>query len=236
MYPVVEIEQLFKQLQNNFRLADEYIGRLNSMVKKNLMAKNAANIQAYKETERQIEGLRLKQDLLIQKNIDGVISNDILKSQLEYIEEELVKARATIINTPVQNVRYDLLMNTVSQYLKNPYEIWVKAPLAAKLRLQWFTFPKGLLFDGEILQTTEICNLFKGKNGNFEDLSRVVYHSSQKVNQIKNKPYATTTDLPDVACQIKQPKPDAIYWNTIGAELIQLSEILNEIKVIKNSE
>lgn len=236
MYPVTEIEQLFQQLLNNFELTDSYFVRLTYMVKKNLAARNTAQLQVRKETERHIQTLQLKQDILIQKNIDGVISNDILKSQLEHIEEELIKARASIINTPVENLRYDLLMNTVSQYLKNPYRIWVKAPLADKLRLQWFTFPKGLLFDGEILQTTEICNLFKGKSGNFEDLSRVVYHSSQKVNRIQNKPYMPMSDLPDKASLIRQPrhKRDATYWNTIGAELIQLADILKEIKESKN--
>lgn len=227
-YPAADIEAAFKQLLNNFELSDKYLATLRSKVKTKLTEKNVENKEARQKAERHVQALKQKQNALIQKNIDGVISDEILKSQLDHIEEELINANAILFTSQTDNVRFDLLLDTVNEYLKNPAEIWTKAPLTTKLKLQWFTFPKGLLFDGEKLETAEICNLFKAKNDNFDELSRVVYHSSRKVNHIKNEPYFSKGDLPTKASPKNEAANESVYWNNIGQELIELSRILTD--------
>jgi hypothetical protein len=55
--------------------------------------------------------------------------------------------------------------NIITQYLKKPSSVWEIAPLSAKLKLQWFNFPKGISYDGQAFRTTEICNIFNTKDG-----------------------------------------------------------------------
>ncbi|MBZ0097582.1 MAG: hypothetical protein K8F30_00780, partial [Taibaiella sp.] len=228
-YSVPDIETAFKQLLSNFELPEKYFAALRSKVKTKLTEKNIENNELRQKAERNVQTLKQKQSALIQKNIDGVISDEVLKSQLDHIEEAFIHANAVLVTSPTDNVRFDLLLNTVSDYLKNPAEIWAKMPLAVKLKLQWFTFPKGLVFDGNILQTAEICNLFKAKNDNFDELSRVVYHSFKKVNRVKNKPCISRDDLPTRASPENAAVNNAVYWNNIGQELIDLSRILTDL-------
>jgi len=225
-FSISSIEDAFRRLLCNFELSETNFDRLRDKVKKKLIEKYAEADKLRKDAEKQIQNLKVKQHTLVQKNMEGVISNEILKSQLNYIEDELVNLQAIELVKKPEKADFDALLDIVSRYLINPFETWKNAPLDVKLRLQWFSFPKGLVFDGEILQTTEICSLFKAKNGNFEALSHVVYHPNKNTNQIRKEPCVSKTDLPVKA---SGKIDDTVYWQSVGNELIQLADIIKDI-------
>jgi hypothetical protein len=50
-----------------------------------------------------------------------------------------------------------------SEYLEQPSKIWRKSGIETQTKLQWFQFPSGITYDGEIFGTAEISSVFKAK-------------------------------------------------------------------------
>ena len=55
------------------------------------------------------------------------------------------------------------LLRFAEEYLEKPSAVWKEAKLDKKVKLQWFQFPSGLVFDGEKFGTAEIASVFKTK-------------------------------------------------------------------------
>lgn len=133
-------------------------------IKDNLVKENQGNYERAKILRKHVADLKLKQSQLIQKNLEAVITNDILKEQLILVDQELIKVNSSLACLPDHFVHYDELVEARAEFLKNPSKIWENLPFHEKLQLQWFYFPKGIIFDGVKCRTPEICKLFQVKN------------------------------------------------------------------------
>lgn len=162
------LELKFQHHADKYHYDDTKIKELKESIKENLVKEQKGQ---QKESERlivYIEELKTKQSLLIQKNLDGVISNQILQDELNRIDKELIKAEAILDNIPKSFYSIEDMTDFITEFLKNPSKIWAIAEPDEKRNLQWFEFPKGLTFDGTNFQTIEISSLFK-LNGEFSD-------------------------------------------------------------------
>ena len=65
-------------------------------------------------------------------------------------------------------------MSIISPFLKTPSEVWEMAKIDNKLKLQWFQFPSGVSFDGEIFGTTKIASIYNVKYAFLQTDSTVV--------------------------------------------------------------
>ncbi len=154
------LEESFKKFIDQFHFDECRFEKLKSCLDENLVKKTADGRKEGKKLESHIQDLKIKQGALIEKNLNAVISDSILRTQLELIEQDLMKTNALLAGIP--EVQYDFieLLNFVSEYLKNPSNIWEKASSASKLKLQWFQFPKGITFDGKKFGTSEISFIY----------------------------------------------------------------------------
>lgn len=112
----------------------------------------------------QVKELKQRQTLLIEKNVQGIISNSILKEQLDTLDRQIIDLNAKLYVKPTLNVNIDELMKTAEQLLITPSKAWLRANNENRLKLQVFEFPQGITFDGHVFQTPEICKLFKLKD------------------------------------------------------------------------
>src|SRR5690606_23763398 len=91
---------------------------------------------------KNITVLQEKQSALIQKNLQGVLSDAILKKELEKIEEQITHMQTLLPQEQKGIPSYTELLNVSSEYLKNPGNVWIEAPFHLKKKLQWFQFAK----------------------------------------------------------------------------------------------
>ena len=111
--------------------------------------------------ELQVDDLKSKQTILIQKNIDGLISDSILKSQLEMIENKIFNLYTSLSSNAEIKIDEKLITKVYQTYFSNPGYIWKNLSFKNKVKLQWFNFSKGIVFDGVNFRTTEIAFIYK---------------------------------------------------------------------------
>ena len=175
VYKKEDLEAVFKRYIEDFKLTDQQFEKLKVEIGKKLQSSETNAEKEIDKANKNIKLLKEKQSTLIAKNISGVINDEILKEQLEFIKAEIDMTSASLVQpVTVSKVEFDTAINIASQYLKRPSYAWEKAPLHTKLKLQWFNFPFGISFDGGDCATTEIANIYKCFCGNSPLISRVV--------------------------------------------------------------
>jgi site-specific DNA recombinase len=219
-YSKDSLELKFQNHADKYRFDESKIKALKESIKENLVKEQKSQ---HKESERlnvYVEELKTKQSLLIQKNLDGVISNQILQDELNRIDQELIKAEAGLDNIPKTFYSIEDMIDFIDEFLKNPSKTWSIAEPDEKRNLQWFEFPKGLTFDGVNFQTKEISSLFK-LNGEFSDENSFRVHLDSEISnnvEITNKESPTNNSI-----KTKE------YWYQIANEIVALTEILKRI-------
>ena len=206
-------EIAFMKFLDKFKFNEEYLDRLERLLGKHL---NKALFGTTKEITRlknKIEKLKDKQTLLLNKNFADVISDDVLKQQMDIVETDLMDTNALLLRISERDGDNDGLSVFVKEYLKNPSKIWRKASPALKIKLQWFEFPSGIIFENNLFRTTETVNVFKLKALFFDYFFN---------------------DVPfDVEISNHQKIPNEETISKIHLEIKTLSEILTE-KEIEN--
>ncbi len=166
-----KFEMEFQGFMDQFRLDDKHIQKLKKAVEEHLVMATAEQRKHAEHLEKYINQLTEKQSAIIKKNLDGVISDTVLKQQLELIDKELTEANASLANLPKTDTDFMEMLGFMENYLKNPSQVWREAPINVKVKLQWFQFPQGLVFENEFFGTTEIASIFKTKDAFSASLS-----------------------------------------------------------------
>jgi site-specific DNA recombinase len=167
-----EFEKQFMAEMDRYRFNTEKIEKLKKLlIEKLSKATNSERLNAHK-LQLRIKELTEKQNTLVQKNIDGVINDTLLKQQLEIIDKELGNSQVALMG--IQENEHDPaeLIALAEDYLENPSSAWKKAKLDKRVKLQWFQFPSGLVFDGSKFGTAEIASVFKVKES-FSNLQSI---------------------------------------------------------------
>jgi len=212
IFPKHVLETIFKNFLSLFEIKDEHFDLFRDRIRENLVLKNEDNAKKARELRKHIGELKIKQTGLIQKNLQGIINDQILQEQLILVDEELLRANSSLAFLPEDTVPYDSLLEKYAPFIKNPADVWEKLPFAEKLKLQVFYFPKGIIFDGSICRTPEICKIFKAKTLILESLSPEV----DLRNQNKNTAYVPRSHITDPS------------WEDIGKGLVDLDEFHNK--------
>ena len=169
-----EFERRFAYFMDSYCFKGEQIEKLKRFVREKF---NDATQDKRKEAsmlESHLIEYTETKNSLIQKNIKGVISDAILKEQLDLIEIKEIEDRASLamlsnsIGSPEEAIEF------VEEYLTQPSKIWKKADIAIQTKLQWFQFPCGITFDGEEFGTTKVSSVFKAKEVILSPLSNRV--------------------------------------------------------------
>ena len=103
-------------------------------------------------------------NILINKNVDGVISDAILTQQLSVIDREIVQTQSLLFKLDTVEVNLLEAVEFLEPYFKKPSKVWQKASLKTKLDLQVFEFPLGCTFINNLFGTPEISKFFKVKS------------------------------------------------------------------------
>jgi hypothetical protein len=159
--------------------------------------------------------LKDKQNILLQKNISGIISDTLLKDQLAILDEEIWGIDKILLSKEEKKVDIKKILDFISEFLLNPSLTWRNMPFHIKVNLQWFQFPDGVVFDGKKFRTARISSLFKLKQFFLADMSYNVHHSGL------NYEHRNSATFP--ALQSNKN----VVWDDIEEELIALEAIIH---------
>ena len=151
-----------------------------------------------------------------------------MQEELDRIETEMQNTQATVASFSNVEADYLGMLEIIQDYLRNPYKVWEKAHLTEKLKLQWFEFPFGIVYQDKKLRTTQVANIFKAKSANSRYNSHRVDYPVESTNRIPKKPYAVKKPFAEFGKSRKED--NQVYWNKVGEELVKLSSIITDIK------
>lgn len=157
------LEDSFLAFLDSHILNEKHIAYLKTAMSEALNGKNSEEFKEGEKLRAQIAELNAKQTSLIDKNEKNVISDAVLRKQLDMIEEKLTEATAALYKLPESYENIDELFEDAKEFLQNPSETWLKASFKKRVELQWFEFPKGVLLKDGKFRTTEIASIFKTK-------------------------------------------------------------------------
>ncbi len=218
------LETEFKQLLNRYQIDINNFEMLLKHIKTRLNKGLENKKQDSEYLKTKVIDLKARQTLILDKNIEGVISNELCKEKIAEIDNEIYQINQAISIIPKTTINYGALLEIIRNILKNPGEVWEKADFKNKIKLQWFYFPQGVIFDGKESRTAKICNLFKLKEYFLSFQSHVVNHPNFKSN---------TSNL-----QIPLPSKNNLdiqsieFWQELGEEMQYLAS-LKETCVIR---
>ena len=212
------LEKAFKGWLNQFKMDITHFEKLQALVKIHLdKGINDKKLEA-EGLQKKVTQLKAKQHILIEKNIEGVINNELCKEKIAAIDTELYQINRFISNLPQKTINYSHLLSIIRGVLKNPGEIWEEIDFKNKIRLQWFYFPYGIEFDGKESRTTKICKLFKLKEYISPYQSCVVHYPNDKSNTINQQislPPVNNLDIQNTE-----------FWQELGEEIAYLATLV----------
>lgn len=214
MFPKHYLEDKFVAFLNSFSVDDDIIDELKLKVTEKLGAASKTKKLANEQLILQEQRLKERQLILIDKNIQGVLPDDLFKQQLEFLNTEIWQIQRNLEENG-KTVDIDFIFTRLSQMLYMPGEFWKKQPFHIKRRLQKFDFPEGIYFDGYNYRTNKISNVFKLSNALLRNNSFKVSH---KESSIKQPNQANSSALQDIVLMS--------LLKDVESDLVTLDEIL----------
>ncbi|NNV53875.1 recombinase family protein [Limnovirga soli] len=179
------LENWFMELLDQLKFNDDHFIKLKKYVHEHLELKNMDNKLQAEKLRKHITGLKEKQNMLIQKNLSGIISDAVLSQQLDDTERHLMQTTADLAQITHLPVNFDQIFLESKDVLQSPAKLWEMAPFQLKLKLQWFYFPKGIIFDGVESKTPEISFIFKAKKAILDNFSSEVTLRLSTLNSVR---------------------------------------------------
>ncbi len=208
-----KLEGKFKQFLNSFSLNQKHLDYFKKAIKEAYDTSTERDFREAKKHKEYIAELDARQTALIDKNAKGIISDSILRRQLEQNEEKLMQAHSDLLLLPDKKEDLGELLDFASEYLKDPSVVWDNATFRQKIELQWFEFPQGVTFHKGKFRTKEIASIFKVKDLFTPPLSSTV------PSRVRKYQHTTTAKLPHIPIET---------CRQYAKELQRLLEILKE--------
>lgn len=221
------LEKTFKGWLNKyFKLDSRHFKNLLYMVnqknKKGIKNKQVDEVRL-KEALTQ---LQKKQNTILEKNINGVITDALCKTKIAEIDKQIGEINDKLLQlSRVNSNDHSGILQLVRDILLNPATVWEKASIGKRIALQRFYFPQGIEFDGITSRTTKVCCLYKAKKAISPYNSLVGDYPEAVLN----------TDIEQIIfpwqrLQIENPSKDNISYDELFLELDRLGQIFNEQK------
>lgn len=208
------LESKFLLFLQKYAVSKEFF---NSLIRRiqSLVTTSTENTEALVERlHKKKDKLQQRKQLLIEKNLDRIISDSVLKEQLEIIEESLWETHQQIESTKKDPVTSIHTLRQLMQFFTEPGYFWESQPFPIKKKLQQFEFPKGIILDGDEFRTPEICSLFKLNQFFLSGQYRHVDHSEPSYQHEFSANFSVLSDK-ELLVLLEKLHPDLTELDTI---------------------
>jgi hypothetical protein len=147
---------------------------------------------------------------------EGLIDREMLKIHTDELKLELrdlEKQEASLLNDKDYNVAE--LLGYAADFLKDIGRKWCSLPFRQKLRLQWFVFPRGIVFENGLLRTAELSLVLKLKEKMDAEVFSIVPQRKKTKNTVSG---ISSPQGKEYLFETKE------YWKEIADELINLHQ------------
>lgn len=211
-----DIEEAFASFMDTYAFNETSINRLKAVILSRFSQNDEIKVKNMEILTTQKQQLKDRQNTLLQKNINGVISDKLLKEQLLLLDEEIWKIDKQLQQKNESKVNVRKILDFVSEFLQYPSATWMKMPYEIRIKLQWFQFPKGVVIRENEFRTAEISSLFKLKRLFSTSVSSNVHYPGLNY---EHEYSANFSDL-----QIDKN----VFWDEILSELGAIEAIIHD--------
>lgn len=225
MFPKYLLEDKFVEFLNSFSIDESIIEGLKAKVIEKLGAVSKTKKVVHEQLALKEQRLKERQQILIDKNLQGVLPDNLFKEQLELLKVEIWKVQCDLEEKD-KMIDIDFIFTRLSEMLFMPGEYWKKQPFHIKRRLQKFDFPEGICFDGNNYRTKKTSNVFKIGSALLGNNSLNVNHPELS---IKQPDLANSPILPDFKLMslLQNIESDLVIFDEIlKPNTTEISEVL----------
>lgn len=165
------LENKFIAYLNSFSVDTATITVLENMVIEKLRNNTSLIISNKATLLNQQETIKQQRRQLLDKSITGIIADDLLKEHMALLDKDLMDIQEKITKADNNPFDVEYVFSRLHKMLINPGNYWKEQPPQIKVLFQWFKFPEGLVFSGEVFRTQKIHSIFMLKRFIQENLS-----------------------------------------------------------------
>jgi site-specific DNA recombinase len=209
------LEHQFFSFLNRYSFDKRLFAQFKKEVREQLIRKSEKNKTYMIGLLEQQELLKGQQRALAQKSLNGILGDNVVKDQMDILEDKLWEIHQALQIKENKTVNFGSILQHLNEFLIKPGETFKKMPFYIQLKLLWFEFPQGVIYDGTTFRTAEICSIFKLNSFFLAKPSSIVPLREPNNEHIKSSNY------PRLA-----RKEKALLWEQIGNDLVELDRIM----------
>lgn len=175
------LEKVFAEWLDTYKLDIQHFKPLTELIQEELKHTEKNNREKQSTFDAKEKQLIEKRTMIINKNLQGVIPDDLCKEILNQIAAELYQlSQRKEITETIPDINEITVM--ARKLMFHPGKTWEQASFRTKLLLQSFYFPRGIEICESGSRTPKICKLFKAKAVFKPFNSLNVNHQKRKLN------------------------------------------------------
>lgn len=211
----LDLEERFCGFMDSFAFDSSEIANLQNEIISKLSLTSQMKEENYEYLAFKRTQIKEKQKLLLQKNLDGIISDPLLKEQLNLLDDEIWSIDKELTHKDERKTNFKEVFSFMDKFLFKPSLVWKDLPFHIKLKIQWFEFPDGVTFDGNEFRTTKTSCLFRLKHLIEDEMSSIVPHPRPVYK------HANPSNFPPLHFE------DSVVLDEVCKELETLETIIN---------
>lgn len=158
-----DLESKFNEWLSDYEFNNRVKKLLEEAIKVNWQDRQNDNVKTKKRLERKLNELERKEELVVEKNLKGVIPDTIANKQLSKIEEERFNIKSEIEKYQEQEDSIDDVLKKSFRFLKNINKELGEVEFYKRQKLQWFLFPEGVVYENENFRTAKTALILQTK-------------------------------------------------------------------------
>ena len=161
MLKKVDLEDLFYNYLKFVKPKEEWIKVFNDVfITRYEQRKTDLNTEYFSKID-ELKQLEQEQKWLVERGQKGIIPDNLLKKQLEDIEQKMTLAQMNLNDTYVEKIEVEALLAEAYTFCRTPEIAWYNAIPEAKVKYQRLIFPQGIYYDFDSLSNSQLGLPFK---------------------------------------------------------------------------
>lgn len=158
---IIGLEDEFYEYLKQVKPKEEWIQVFNDVfITRYEQRKQELNSEYFSKID-EIKQLEQEQKWLVERGQKGIIPDNLLKKQLEDIDQKMTLAQMNLNDTYVEKIEVEALLAEAYTFCRTPEIAWYNALPEAKVKYQRLIFPQGIYYDGDSLSNRKLGLPFK---------------------------------------------------------------------------
>lgn len=165
-----EAENKFNSYLKDIQLSEEALELITVALRLNWANRTQEIEKTIDKLEKESKAIKSKQDVLIEKNINGVFSDEITKRKMSDLEKELSEIKVELMKYTKPEEDEKVLVEYSLEFLKDMSESITNLNVQQQSKFQKFIFPEGLVYENGNYRTNSkpftigMNEMFEGEN------------------------------------------------------------------------